>query len=404
MMDLSQLRVCWLAGTLGQGGAERQLFYLIQTLRHNGAKVRVLSLDQGAFWEARIREMGATVNWVGQARSQLKRLLRIAKELKRDPVDVIQAQHFYTNAYASLAAWLTNCRGVGAIRSNGTFDVLQSGRVGGRINLHLPRILAANSRSAIRYAMAQGVPAARLYLLPNAVDTERFKPAARQAQEPLTLLAVGRLTREKRFDRFLSLLHTIRNEHHLNVRGLIVGPTRSDQNLRPELERQASELGLLPNGVQFLGSVSDVSALYQQATICVLTSDHEGTPNVLLEAMATGLPVVATNVGGVPDIVAHGQTGFLAESQDLRAQEEAIVSLIRNPELRIGMGNRARAYVEATHSLVELPTRLNRLYQLVSSTNTKPDHKVTTVRLRTNVSNRKATSPVGCHNQSTTHV
>ena len=404
MMDLSQLRVCWLAGTLGQGGAERQLFYLVQTLRQSGANVRVLSLDQGAFWEQRIREMGVTVDWVGQERSRLKRLFRIAKELKRQPVDVIQAQHFYTNTYASLAARLANCKAIGAMRSNGTFDVLQCGRLAGRMNLRLPGMLAANSKSAIRYALAQGVQAARLYFLPNAVDTERFNPAASEVQRPLTLVAVGRLTREKRFDRFLSLLHAVRNEHRLNVRGLIVGPTRPDQDLRPELEQQASALGLLPHGVQILGSVSDVSSLYQQADICVLTSDHEGTPNVLLEAMATGLPVVATKVGGVPDIVFHGQTGFLAASHDLKGLEQAIVSLIRNPELRIGMGTRARAYVEATHSLQQLPARLNALYGLVSDLNTKPNHKSTTARLWTKVSNIEGKSRVGCCRQSTTHI
>ena len=184
MIDLAHLRICWLAGTLGQGGAERQLFYLAQALCQSGAKVRVLSLDRGAFWEQPIRDTGAKVTWVGQDRSQLKRLFRIAKALKQEPVDVLQAQHFYTNAYATVTAWLGNCRGIGALRSNGTFDVLQSGRMGGRINLHLPRILAGNSKSAIRYAIRQGVPAARLHFLPNAVDTEQFKPPAVKMEGP----------------------------------------------------------------------------------------------------------------------------------------------------------------------------------------------------------------------------
>ena len=74
MLDLSKLKICYLAGTLGQGGAERQLFYAIQALRRCGTSVRVLSLDHGGFWEAPIEQLGANVTCVGQARSRLKRV------------------------------------------------------------------------------------------------------------------------------------------------------------------------------------------------------------------------------------------------------------------------------------------------------------------------------------------
>ena len=373
MLDLSQLRICYLAGTLGQGGAERQLYYAVQVLRQSGASVRVLSLESGGFWEEPIKELGAAVTWVGQDRSRLKRVLRIVKELKREPADILQCQHFYTNAYASAAVSLLNCIAIGALRSNGYFDLNQTGRIGGRINLHIPRLLAANSQSSMRFAINCGVPSSRLYFLPNVVDTDRFKPAITQTASPqsapLTLLAAGRLTREKRFDRFLTLIHRLRTEHRLNVRGWIAGPTRADQDLRPELERQAAALGLFPDGLQFLGSVADMAAIYQQAAIGVLTSEHEGTPNVLLEAMAAGLPVVATNVGGIPDIVQEGQTGFLASGDNKEALLAAILRLIRNPDLRSTMGSRARAFVEETHSVHRLSANLSGLYEMAFARN-----------------------------------
>ena len=368
MLDLSKIRICYLAGTLGQGGAERQLYYAIQALLQSGASVRVMSLESGGFWEDPIKKLGASVTWVGQDRSRLKRVLRIVKELKREPADILQCQHFYTNAYASVAVLLLNCVAIGALRSNGYFDLGQSGRLGGRINLHIPRLLAANSQSSIRFAMERGVPQSRLYFLPNVVDTDRFKPAARE-NAGITLLAAGRLTREKRLDRFLTLIHRLRSEHGLNVRGCIAGPTRSDQDLRPELERQAAALGLFPDGLQFLGSVADMSSIYQQATMCVLTSEHEGTPNVLLEAMAAGLPVVATSVGGIPDIVQHGQTGFLVSGDDREALVQAVLKLIHDPDLRSNMGRRARAYVEETHSIRRLAENLSGLYEIAFARN-----------------------------------
>ncbi len=362
MLDLSKLRICYLAGTLGQGGAERQLFYAAQALRQSGANVRVMSLEPGGFWETPIRQLGLPVTWAGQDGSRFKRVLRIVKHLRKEPADILQSQHFYTNAYVGVAGLLLNRVGIGALRSNGLFDMTQSGGIGGRINLRLPRMLAANSRSSIQYAMKRGVESSRLYFLPNVVDTERFKPADRRPPAPITLLAAGRLTREKRFDRFLSIVQRLR-ELGLVVRGWIVGPTRPNEDLRPELERQAAALGLLPDGVEFLGSVADMSSIYRQSTICVLTSEHEGTPNVLLEAMAAGLPVVATNVGGVPEIVQHGQSGFLAPGEDVNAQVAAIVQLVRDADLRARMGTRARAYVEENHSVHRLSAHLSGLYE-----------------------------------------
>jgi glycosyltransferase involved in cell wall biosynthesis len=368
MLDLSKLKVCYVAGTLGQGGAERQLFYAIQALRNNGADVRVLSLDCGGFWEAPIRQLGARVTCVGQAGSRLKRVFRILKELKNEPPDLLQSQHFYTNAYASLSARFLPCKAIGALRSNGLFDLSQCGRIGGRINLHLPKVLAANSQSSIQHAISQRIPRSRLFFLPNVVDTDRFKPAANAPGGPITLLAVGRLTREKRFDRFISLLHQLRNNRGLDVRGWIVGPSRSDQDLRPTLERQAAALGLRSDALHFLGSISDMPSLYQQASIFVLTSEHEGTPNVLLEAMATGLPVVATRVGGVPEIVQHGRTGFLASEDHPDELSNAILELVQNPNLAAEMGARGRAYVEQTHSVHKLPAALSDLYELALGT------------------------------------
>jgi len=364
MVDLTKLKVCYIAGTLGQGGAERQLFYAIQGLRQSGASVQVLALEQGGFWEGPIKELGAAVSCVGSERSRFQRICRIVKHLKKDRPSILQSQHFYTNAYAAVSSLILNRAGIGALRSNGLFDVTQSGRFGGRINLHLPRILAANSQSSIEFAIQHSVSPSRLFFLPNVVDTDRFKPASALPQEPLILLAAGRLTREKRFDRFISLLHRLRTNCGLDVRGWIVGPTRADQDLRSELERQAAALDLRSDVLRFLGSAADMSSIYQQANIFVLTSEHEGTPNVLLEAMASGLPVVATKVGGVPAIVQHERTGLLVDENDSRQLVEATRQLINNSDYRRKIGALGRSYVEETHSIHRLPAYLANLYSL----------------------------------------
>ena len=364
---LAGTKICFLAGTLEHGGAERQLLYILQALCGCGAAPRLLCMDRGEFWENAIRQSGVGITWVGQRGSRLRRLFRIVKALREDPPDVLQSQHFFTNAYVSIAASLLGIKGIGAMRNDGASEVRESGRLGGWLNLHLPKTIAANSRIAIQYAISQGIPAGQFCFLPNVVDTEQFVPSRENApaDHPLTLLIVGRLVRQKRLDRFISIVARLRHHLKLNVKGLIVGPARANEDLRPKLERQARELGIFPDGLEFRGAVSNMAPVYQQVGVCVLTSDHEGTPNVLLEAMASGLPVVAPRVGGVPEIVRQGQNGFLLAPDDIDGFVEALSELTTNPALRVQLGHRARSYVERNHSLARLPDKLSELYQAV---------------------------------------
>src|SRR5262245_37625679 len=171
MRNLNGLKLCLLAGTLTPGGAERQLFYILQALCQSGATPRLLSMTRGEFWEKNIASLGVSVACVGHEASRWKRLVRLVKELRKDRPDILQSQHFFTNAYVGLAARWLRVSGIGAMRNDGRSEVLGSGPLGGWANLHLPAVIAANSRMAIQYAVAQGLSASRFYFLPNVVDT-----------------------------------------------------------------------------------------------------------------------------------------------------------------------------------------------------------------------------------------
>lgn len=362
-MDLSGFKVCFLAGTLGQGGAERQLFYMLRALRRSGALPHLLCFSQNEFWEGRVKSLGVPITWVGQQKSRLRRLLRLVAELRRDRPLVFQSQHFYTSAYVGFVARLLRLPGIGALRTDAVGQVRANGRVGGWLILHAPSVVAANSQAALRYAVKYGVRPEQLYFLPNVVDTELMQPQSRIPEPSVRLITVGRLIPCKRFDRFLSALARLRRETKKPVKGLIVGAGP----MRAQLEKQAGVLGLLPYAVEFRGSVADVTPLYQQADACVLTSDYEGTPNVLLEAMASALPVVATSVGGVPEIVQEGKNGFLVKPGDEDGLCGALGRLISDSEGRLEMGKAARKYVELNHSIDRLPSVLGSLYDLALS-------------------------------------
>ncbi len=354
------MRITFLAGTLGLGGAERQLFHILGALRRYGAEVRLLSLTQGEAWEQRIRAEGVDVEWVGRKASRLWRLARIAAALRRDRPDIVQSQHFFTNLYAVGAARLAGCHEVCAIRGDGLLEVRRNGWLG-RLSLTAPRTLAANSRAAIEHAVSLGVPRERLHWLPNVVDTDQFRPVPAAAGRPFTLLWAGRLTPVKRADRFVRLLAAVRGATRRAVVGIVAG----DGPLRAALQGEAARLRLGSDCLRFAGAAQDIANHLEGADVLVSTSDHEGTPNVILEAMAAGLPVVATAVGGVPDLVLEGETGWLFPAGAEEAMAGAVTRLVEEPQRARAAGERARMRAETVHGLDALPAHLERLYRAV---------------------------------------
>ena len=105
-----------------------------------------------------------------------------------------------------------------------------------------------------------------------------------------------------------------------------------------------------------------MTAAYREAEILVVTSDWEGTPNVVLEASASGLPVVATRVGGVPEVVKEGETGFLCDREDTDGLVSAVSKLVADDDLRRRMGEQGRRFVQENHSLERLGKSLAELY------------------------------------------
>lgn len=363
MRELAGLKVCFLAGTLGQGGAERQLYYMLRALKEHKAEPRVLSLTQGEYWEGRIRALGVPVTWVGQSGSRLQRLRAIIKELQREPPEVLQSQHFYTNIYVAAASRFLGLREIGALRSDAINEVGANKGPLGWMSLRAPRAVAANSRQAIENAVALGMARSRLHYLPNVVDTSQFASRPKRSDGTVRVLTIGRMVQQKRFDRFLRVLGIVHQQSANSVCGVLVG----DGPLRARLERDATALGLLPEGLELHGLQPDVADFYHNADLFVLTSDWEGTPNVVLEAMASGLPVIATRVGGSPALISHGETGYLIDANDETAFADAVLELVQDAEKRTAFGNRARAFVEQHRALPELARELRRLYDAVLS-------------------------------------
>ncbi len=360
MVDLENLKVCFLVGTLGRGGAERQLIYMLKALNNAGIATRVLCLMKGEALEEEIQAMGIQVTWVGKSRWRPIRLCRIIRELRREPAHILQSAHFYTNLYVAVIARVLRMKGIGAIRSNLSSELKGNGLMGWW-HLRLPQYLIANSEIARTKAIAEGRAPEDVNFVPNAVNVERRVENGRRNGDAVQVLFAGRLCEPKRADRFLRVISkVVKSRPDLRFKGAIAG----DGPLRSSLEQLASRLGLGVEQVEFLGDLQDVRPFYYQSDFLMLTSDWEGTPNVLLEAMACGLPVVATGVGGVPEIIGTNR-GLVVEPGDEDGLTAATIRMIDDRGLRREMSRHGREYVSRYHSLNELESRLTSIYRRI---------------------------------------
>ena len=172
---------------------------------------------------------------------------------------------------------------------------------------------------------------------------------------------MGRLAPVKRVDRFLRALALARARQP-NLAGWVVG----DGADRVSLESLASRLALTPGSLWFAGHRDDVVGLLARAHMLVLSSEDEGSPNAVLEAMAARLPVIATPAGDAARLVREGETGFLVDPDDSEAMAGRLVDLARSPSLRRKMGEEGRRIVAREHDCRELAGRLLSMYSAIA--------------------------------------
>ena len=207
------------------------------------------------------------------------------------------------------------------------------------------------------------IPAQKCTTIPNGVDTNSFLPVTveqkRKARTHLGLPQdipiisyVGRLHSDKRIDLLLSVWPAIYQQFP-RAQLLIVGAGPAEVDLR----QQQSE------GVHFCGQTDYVIPYLRATDLFVLPSAREGMSNALLEAMSMGLPVLATDVGGTPDVVVHGKHGYLIRPNDAGALQEGLTRLLNDSVLRRSLGQAARKHIVEEYSFESVADRYKELYE-----------------------------------------
>lgn len=362
MTAAGPIRVALLIDTLRPAGAEKQLVTVATGLDRGRFEPRVLCLTETGPYEDALRAAGVAVTLIGKRHKvgglALRRLRGV---LRREHPHVLHTWMFTCNLYGRLAA-----RGlpIATLASEVAADVTKSAA-----RLAIDRWLApstdavyVNSSVVARfYHQRCGIPLEKLVVIPNGVRVPDMARVARTAlgvpEDAFVLCGAGRLSPEKGFDRVIEALAT----PALRARPVVLliageGPSRA------ALEALAAACGVAAR-VHLLGHRADLPGVLRAADAFVLSSLHEGMSNVLMEAMALGLPCVSTPVGGVDELLRDGESGLVVPAAEPAPIAAAVARLMDDPELARRLGAAARERMAREFSLAANVRRFESLYE-----------------------------------------
>ena len=353
------MRVTHLASGDLWAGAENQLHNLVLGLQRTQVDVDVILLNEGLLAE-RLRQAGVMVTvYAENELSGLALLTTIRRHLVARGTGILHTHRYKENVLGAFAAALTSgARSTrtlhGAPEFHSRFWQLHKSVpqwldwVTARF-LQFPIVCVS---AELRDRCARSLPTRRLKVVPNGVDIERLRESATEAVGGLPIGArhfrvgfFGRLTTVKRVDVILEVASVLERESPGQFGVYLFG----DGPLRSDLEEKVRALNLEAM-VHFMGFTTRPAPWLRMMNTLLLTSDHEGLPMIVLEAMALGVPVVSHAVGAIPEVLCTGSLGTLISNQDPSQYARAIVALRDAPDAARAQAVRAAQYVAARYS------------------------------------------------------
>lgn len=352
-------KIIHLIGQMERGGAERQLLYLAKELKHRGWDQVVVTFNPGQPWDALVTEMNIPLMVVQRRSSRLRRLYQLSRIVQREGPAIIHSWSNHTNVYARWLVVKVSAK-VFSFRNNPTVD--RMGRATHRVlNASIYRAadcVISNSAAALESARAVGVNLRRTEVIRNIVIVRGRARPWEDVAVP-RVVAAGALVPIKGYDTMIEAFGKLASEgqaFELLVAG--DGPERS------RLEQLATTVGL-GNRIKMLGPIEDVPALFATAHLAVHPSRSESLSNTILEAMAEGLPVVATDVGGTREILSHGQNGLLLPPNEPALLAAKVKELLESPSLREKYGAASFRAVEDRFDVERVTAQYESVYRSI---------------------------------------
>jgi glycosyltransferase involved in cell wall biosynthesis len=370
------LTVALVVSDLDFGGAQRQVVHLASALDRRRFEVHVCSLSPLVPLAGILPDRESRLHIVEKrSKYDLSVIPRLRTLLARLRADIAHGFLFDAQLATRVAARLARVPVVVDSERNSNYKVKRIHRLAFRLTRGCVDLVIANSRAGAEFHRAQhGHPERQYRVVYNGVDTERFRPLPREGvrrelgidEDEVVLGMFGSYKPQKNHPLFLAAAARVL-ERHPRTRLLLVGdPLRGgllgSREQKQRVEALAERLGLRARCL-FLGNRPDPERLYNACDVTVLPSLHEGTPNVLLEAMACGVPAVATDVGDNAYVIPHGQAGFIVPSGDEAMLADRLSQLVADASLRHRFGTEARRQMVDRFSLPRLAADTAAVYE-----------------------------------------
>lgn len=376
---MTKATIAYVIGSLETGGAERQLIELLTHLDRDRFAPSLLLFDDKMAARAtglveEIVNLGMPANanshWFRKSIKFARAINKLTAYLQETKPDIVQAILPASIIIAAAATWIAKKPVlIGCRRS--LASAYRTSAVLSEVDKRATRgcdVVVGNSAAVCRELMERdGVPARRTFRIPNGVDIQRFSPGGQSdrkcygwTEEHVVFGMIANFIPYKRHVDFIRAAQTIAMSEP-KARFLMVGEDRG------VLTAAKHEIGR--SGIQELCTVMSGTRhpeqLYRAMDVYVCSSETEGLSNVLLEAGASGLPIIATKVGGNPEVVLEGYNGMLVAPHSPEAIAAAGATLAANPTLRRDMGLRSREYVASSFSIDSMITEYHNLYERV---------------------------------------
>jgi L-malate glycosyltransferase len=356
--------VVLMGDTLNVGGTEGQFVEIARGLDRSRWKVEVACIRAEGALRARLEEVGVEPWSCGRTSFRSPRLaatvLRMTRRLRASRTDVVHAFDFYSNILAVPAARLARVPVIIASqRDLGELRPWPQRRLHSCILDLATHVLVNSEAVAHRLARTRAARSGRLSVIANGVDPGRFAPAA-DGRRSADAVVIGTLASLRGYKGLRELLEAAVRVRQREPRARFViwgnGP------LRAELDARIQSLGLEAT-VSLPGSTLEPEKALRSCDLVVHPSLSEASSNVVLEAMATGLPVVATRVGGTSALIEDGRSGLLVPPGDPEALARGIIQILDSPALAQQLARAARTRAVTEFGMNRMLERIEALYR-----------------------------------------
>ncbi|MFT6984900.1 MAG: glycosyltransferase involved in cell wall biosynthesis [Psychromonas sp.] len=378
MMDTQKTKVLIVISNMEFGGAQRQIVELVNNTDKTQFEIHVCSLSNYAPLAEQFNA-GISLHIIHKkAKFDFSVVFKLASLIRKHKFNIIHSYLFDAEMAARLAAKLscTNIKVIGSERNaNYTLKPIQKRAY--KLTKHLVNAIIANSKSGADFNARQtGQPKSKYHVVYNGVNTNRFRPQNKKniraelgIEENCNLIGMFASFKQQKNHPFLiSALNTLKQQG-ANFKLLLVGDVlhggMHGSDTYTSAVKQQIEDSSFSNDVVYLGNRDDIEHIYPACDFTVLPSLFEGTPNVVLESMACGVPVIATDVSDNARIISHLSSGYIVETNNVQELSEKILYLLGNTATLETFSKNARQAMVNKFSSVKLAENMTKIYKMV---------------------------------------